>query len=209
MPRPTPFDLVFGRSAPEVFPRIQAALEAAGYDPRDRDRFLMIREVVTLVRDLRPEEGLGEGIDQLAALVHHTYLHWLAGARTIELTSEGLAELLRSGETEDGIEEPSPFMPRCRSTASGPKSSRASLPSPSTAAPFIRLRTPLSECWVFSVFIPSARDSAWWRPADRSPPCWHGPTGPPSSRPRSPAEGGRPVLNNRHRRAAGPGLAHP
>ena len=109
MPRPTPFDLVFGRSAPELFPRIQAALEAAGYDPRDRDRFLMIREVVTLVRDLRPAEGLGEGIDQLAALVHHAYLHWQAGARTIALTSEGLAELLRSGETEDGIEEPSPF----------------------------------------------------------------------------------------------------
>jgi len=109
MPRPTPFDLVFGQSAPEIFPRIQVALEAAGHDPRDRDRFLMIREVVTLVRDLRPEEGLGEGIDQLAALVHHAYLHWEAGARTIELTSEGLAELLRTSESDDVTEEPSPF----------------------------------------------------------------------------------------------------
>jgi hypothetical protein len=109
MLRPTPFDLVFGQSSPEVFPPIQAALDAAGYDPRDRDRFLMIREVVTLVRDLRPEGGLGEGIDQLAALVHHAYLHWQADARAIELTSEGLAELVRSVGTEDRTEEPSPF----------------------------------------------------------------------------------------------------
>ena len=109
MSRPTPFDLVFGRSAPEVFPRIQTAVNAAGHDPRDRDRFLMIREVVTLVRELRPEEGLGEGIDQLAALVHHAYLYWQADARAIELTSERLAELLRGVSTEDRVEEPSPF----------------------------------------------------------------------------------------------------
>lgn len=109
MSRPTPFDLVFGRSAPEVFPRIQTAVNAAGHDPRDRDRFLMIREVVTLVRELRPEEGLGEGIDQLAALVHHAYLFWQADARAIELTSERLADLLRGVSTEDRVEEPSPF----------------------------------------------------------------------------------------------------
>jgi hypothetical protein len=109
MSRPTPFDLVFGQSAPEVFTRIQAAVNAAGHDPRDRDRFLMIREVVTLVRELRPEEGLGEGIDQLAALVHHAYLFWQADARAIELTSERLADLLRGVSTEDRIEEPSPF----------------------------------------------------------------------------------------------------
>ena len=109
MSRPTPFDLVFGQSAPEVFPRIQAAVNAAGHDPRDRDRFLMIREVVTLVRELRPEEGLGEGIDQLAALVHHAYLFWQADARAIELTSERLADLLRGVSTEDRVEEPSPF----------------------------------------------------------------------------------------------------
>ena len=109
MPRPTPFDLVFGQSAQEVFPRIQAAVNAAGHDPRDRDRFLMIREVVTLVRELRPEEGLGEGIDQLAALVHHAYLYWQSDARAIELTSERLAELLRGVSTEDRVEEPPPF----------------------------------------------------------------------------------------------------
>src|SRR3990170_4494666 len=96
MPRPTPFELVFGPSAQEVFPKIRLALEQAGHDPRDRDRFLMLREVVTLVRELRPEEGLGPGIDQLTALVHHAYLHWEAEGRVIELTAEQLTSLLRT-----------------------------------------------------------------------------------------------------------------
>ncbi len=39
----------------------------------------MLREVVSLLRELRPDEGLGEGIDQLAALVHHGYLFWAGG----------------------------------------------------------------------------------------------------------------------------------
>src|SRR5580765_7484927 len=96
MPRPTPFDLVFGQLAQEVFPKIRLALDQAGHDPRDRDRFLMLREVLTLVRELRPEEGLGEGIDQLAALVHHAYLYWEAEKRVIELDAEHLTSLLRA-----------------------------------------------------------------------------------------------------------------
>jgi len=94
MPRPTPFDLVFGPSAQEVFPKIRLALDQAGHDPRDRDGFLMLREVVTLVRELRPEEGLGEGIDQLAALVHHAYLYWEAEEQVVELATEQLTSLL-------------------------------------------------------------------------------------------------------------------
>ncbi len=96
MMRPTPFDLVFGQSAQEVFPKIRLSLEQAGHDARNRDRFLMLREVVMLVRELRPEEGLGEGIDQLAALVHHAYLHWEAAERVIELTLEHLTAVLRT-----------------------------------------------------------------------------------------------------------------
>jgi hypothetical protein len=96
MSRPTPFDLVFGQSAQEVFPKIRGALDQAGHDPRDRDRFLMLRDVVTLVRELRPEEGLGDGIDQLAALVHHAYLYWEAEERVIELPTEHLTSLLRT-----------------------------------------------------------------------------------------------------------------
>jgi hypothetical protein len=95
--RPTPFDLVFESSAPAAFPAIQAALASRGCDPRDRDAFLMVGEVVTLLHELRPDEGLGEGMGQLAALVHHGYLFWAAGCHTVELDPERLKLLLGPG----------------------------------------------------------------------------------------------------------------
>ena len=98
--RPTPFDLVFRRSAQEVFPRIRQSLAEAEYDPRNRDEFLMLREVVTLVRELRPEEGLGEGIDQLAALLHHSYLFWDAEEPVMAISAATLAGLLKSAPKE-------------------------------------------------------------------------------------------------------------
>ena len=94
--RATPFDLVFGETATQTtFPRIRGAIAAAGQDPRNRDAFLMLREVVSLLRELRPEEGLGEGIDQLAALVHHSYLFWDAGGLTVQLGEDQLRHLLQ------------------------------------------------------------------------------------------------------------------
>ena len=83
--RSTPFDLVFRPFSQEVFPGVRRALKEGGHDPRDRDRFLMLREVVTLLRELRPEQGLGEGIDQLAALLHHAYLYWDSDEPTFEV----------------------------------------------------------------------------------------------------------------------------
>jgi hypothetical protein len=94
MIRPTPFDLVFTHTAETVFPAIRAALERAGQDATDRDAFLLVPEVVSLLRDLRPEEGLGEGMDQLVALVHHAYLLWHAGALTLPLSAERIAAML-------------------------------------------------------------------------------------------------------------------
>src|SRR4026207_1968959 len=94
--RPTPFDLVFRRSAQEIFPKIRQSLAEAEYDPRNRDEFLMLREVVTLVRELRPEEGLGEGIDELAAVLHHSYLFWVAEEPVMAISAGGLADLLKS-----------------------------------------------------------------------------------------------------------------
>jgi hypothetical protein len=94
--RPTPFDLVFESAAQTSFPAIQAALTAKGRDPRDRDAFLMLGEVVTLLRELRPDEGLGEAIDQLAALVHHGFLFWDAGSHILELDSAQMEHLLGS-----------------------------------------------------------------------------------------------------------------
>lgn len=112
MPRPTPFDLVFEQAAQDIFPEIRAALDQAGHDSRDRDRFLMIREVVTLLRDLRPEEGLGEGIEQLAALVHHAYLFWNAGAPTVELTAELLTNLSPRSPEADLADTPPAYYAR-------------------------------------------------------------------------------------------------
>jgi hypothetical protein len=94
-PRPTPFELVFDSIAPTTFPAVQAAVAASGRDARDRDGFLLLRDVLMLLRELRPEEGLGEGIDQLAALVHHAYLFWSSGGMTVEVPAELLEELLR------------------------------------------------------------------------------------------------------------------
>jgi hypothetical protein len=79
--RPTPFDLALAGFAADRFPALGAELEAAGADPIDRDAFLMTPEAVQAVRDLRPDEGLGEGIGELAALVHHAYLFWASGLR--------------------------------------------------------------------------------------------------------------------------------
>ena len=96
MARPTPFDLVFAHTAETVFPAIRSALERGGHDPADRDAFLMVPEVVSLLHDLRPEEGLGEGMDQLVALVHHAYLVWDAGALTLPIPAIRVSALLES-----------------------------------------------------------------------------------------------------------------
>ena len=102
MSRLTPFDLVFRQSAEKSFPNIRLALEQSGHDPRERDRFLMVKEVVTLLHQLRPDEGLGAGIDQLAALVHHAYLFWDAEEPTIDVTAERLPSLLASRHGPEG-----------------------------------------------------------------------------------------------------------
>src|SRR3954470_2584850 len=92
--RPTPFDVVFENAAETTFPAIRTALGESPRDPRDRDGFLMNREVVSLLRELRPDEGLGEGIDQLAALIHHGYLFWAGGGHTVRLSSDHLPDIL-------------------------------------------------------------------------------------------------------------------
>jgi hypothetical protein len=88
--RVTPFELVFESAASTSFPAVREALAQEGGDARDRDVFLMVREALLLLRELRPDEGLGEGIDQLTALVHHAYLFWESGSVTVEVPSERL-----------------------------------------------------------------------------------------------------------------------
>jgi hypothetical protein len=107
-PRPTPFELVFAPLADERFPAIRTALKEGGRDPQDRDSFLLLGEVVLLVRDFRPEGGLGEGIDQLAALLHHAYLFWDAGCPLILVGADGLGRLLADSAGPDVPPEAEP-----------------------------------------------------------------------------------------------------
>lgn len=92
--RLTPYDLVFAPRAEEWFPPIRAGLAGAGRDARDRDAFLLTREAAQLVHDLRPAEGMGEGIDRLAALVHHAFLFWDAGTQLVTVDRPALNQLL-------------------------------------------------------------------------------------------------------------------
>jgi hypothetical protein len=92
--RSTPFDLVFDPIADDRFPAIREALAGSGRDPRDRDAFLMEKASVSLVRELRPEDGIGDGMDQLVALVHHAYLFWAGGQRVRSIDRAGLDLML-------------------------------------------------------------------------------------------------------------------
>lgn len=93
-PRPTPFDLVFAELAEAEFPALRDALERAGEDPQDRDAFLLRGEAGALLQQIRPAEGVGEGIAELAALAHHAFLFWRSGAMTLPLDRAALAGLL-------------------------------------------------------------------------------------------------------------------
>lgn len=92
--RPTPFDLVLGPVAVERFPLLLRGIESAGRDPRDRDAFALVREVVELLHELRPDEGLGSAVDGLVAFVHAAYLFWLDGAETRVVSDRHLTERL-------------------------------------------------------------------------------------------------------------------
>jgi hypothetical protein len=108
MARPTPYDLFLAPIANESFPRIHAALAAAGVDPADRDAFLMDREVVSLIRELRGDEALGEAMDQMVALVHQTYLAWDAGLVVVPLSEDATESMLdgRPSEGPEGADTP-------------------------------------------------------------------------------------------------------
>ncbi len=79
-------------------------MAAAEQDPRDRDAFMLTGPAVQLLRDLRPEEGLGESIDQLAAFLHHAYLHWADAEPMNQIDNSQLAALLLAAP--DGTPSP-------------------------------------------------------------------------------------------------------
>jgi len=102
MERPTPFSLVFGRLAAERFPALGQAIAEAGRDPRDRDAFLLVREVNQLMQELRPDEGFGEGVAAMAALVHASYLFWLDGERVVTIDESAFTRLVAPRQDDRG-----------------------------------------------------------------------------------------------------------
>jgi hypothetical protein len=95
-------ELVFPRLTGSTFPAIQKAVDEQGIDPTDRDAFLLLPDVVTMMHDLRPDEGVGEAMDHLVALGHHAYLAWAAGSLTVRLGSDQTETLLRdTGDVPD------------------------------------------------------------------------------------------------------------
>lgn len=100
--RPTPFDLAFGAEAETRFPPIRESLKASGRDPHDADAFILDREVVTLLRELVPEEGVGEAVQQHVALLQHAYLYWDHGGWLFRLTKDRAKAVLTAAESPTG-----------------------------------------------------------------------------------------------------------
>jgi len=94
--RLTPFSLAFGPIAGERFPILRDGIQTAGRDPRDRDAFVLVKEVVELLRELGPEDGLGEGVQELVALTHGAFLYWLDGEIVITVDRSTLDQLVRA-----------------------------------------------------------------------------------------------------------------
>ena len=106
---PSPFALALQDVPSQRFPAIRESLAESGQDPRDRDAFMLAAPAVELLRDLRPEEGLGESIDQLAAFLHHAYMHWADGERMDEVDHQQLAALLVAGPDSEAGPGPAQY----------------------------------------------------------------------------------------------------
>lgn len=98
MSRPHPFGLVFGELADQHFAAIR---DAAGQE-RGVEPLLMCRPMVDLLHLLRPDEGLGDGVDDFVAFVHACYLHWCDGAHTTSLDAKATRTLVTTATTGSG-----------------------------------------------------------------------------------------------------------
>jgi hypothetical protein len=75
----------------ERFPAIRAALG----DSSDVHAFLLAAPALELMRELRPDAGLGEAVDDFVALVHAAYLFWRDGEHTTALDETATRRLCR------------------------------------------------------------------------------------------------------------------
>jgi hypothetical protein len=92
-PRPHPFALVFGDMAAERFPAVRDALQGN----LDIEHFLMTPAAVELLHELRPEEGLGDAVDDFVSFVHAAFCYWHDGGRTIAVDEDRVRKMLEGG----------------------------------------------------------------------------------------------------------------
>jgi hypothetical protein len=97
--RPQPFDLLF---APFREDRLPAIRDVIGGD-RSVAGFLLAAPAVELLRDLRPDAGLGDAIDSFVLLMHAAFWYWHDGEQHCAIDPARLDTLL-----QDGVPQPMP-----------------------------------------------------------------------------------------------------
>mgnify|MGYP003374478867 CR=1 FL=1 len=95
--RRTPYEIAFGPDAEPRFELLRESLARGGRDPHDADAFVLDPEVVRYLRELVPEEGVGEAVAEHVALLHHAYLYWASGGWLLGLSRERAQALLTTG----------------------------------------------------------------------------------------------------------------
>lgn len=91
--RPHPFELIFAEFRGQQFPAIRAELG----DGANLDSFVLSPAALDLMGQLRPDEGVGDGMDDFVALVHAAYLFWRDGERTLRFDAMATRALCAPG----------------------------------------------------------------------------------------------------------------
>lgn len=77
--RPDPFSLVFGELAETTFPPIRDALA----ERASIDAFMLSGPALELMGRLRPDEGLGNAVDDFVAFVYAAWRFWCDGKQVV------------------------------------------------------------------------------------------------------------------------------
>lgn len=89
-PRLHPVEHVFGSIVAERFPAISEAM----HGETALERFLLVEPSLTLLQDLRPDDGLGDAAREFVAFVHAAWRWWASGSVTRSLDAAATTALL-------------------------------------------------------------------------------------------------------------------
>ncbi|MGH7582867.1 MAG: hypothetical protein ACREL5_06570 [Gemmatimonadales bacterium] len=95
--RPHPFDILFGEFRADGFAAIRDDLG----ERSDVNDFLMSTPAIELMRELRPDEGLGDSVDEFVALLHAAYRYWRDGEVTRVATEPATRDLIEGRQVRD------------------------------------------------------------------------------------------------------------